>query len=268
MSQKNSEILDDKWIAQSLVESEYPELILPLEPIASEYSPDSEDSLALEYSLDSEDSLALEYSLDSEDSLALEYSLDSEDSLAPEYSFDSEDSLAPEYSFDSEDSLAPPEIDVDPLTGMANNPTVNATWPWSTPPIIGVTALRNAGLQIDLFGRKRRQARVTVSIEVQLNVFNRNRSDLILDSRLLGMDGNVFNGNHNTLFKFPDQRITTGGTYTFSAVIPRSLLNEDHSWFNRDDEIAAMFRLAGPPTDTAPFLVNKTARSSTIRGYF
>jgi len=248
MSQKNSEILDDRWIAASLVESEFPELILPLEPF------------------NSEDSLAPEYSFDSEDSLAPGYSFDSEDSLAPGYSFDSEDPLAPGYSFDSEDPLAPQEINVDPLTGMANNPTGNARGPW--PSLFGVLALTNARLQIDLFGRRQSQARVTVSIEIQLNIFNTNRSDLVLKSRVLGIDGNIFNGYHDRLITFPDQIITKGGTYTFSAVVPRSVLNEDHSWFNRDDEIAARFSLLSPPTDIPPYLVDRTASSPIIRGYF
>ena len=97
MSQKNSEILGDEWITPSLVESEYPGLILP------------QDSLI------------------SEDFLASGDSLISEDFLASGDSLVSEDFLASENNFTSEDFLAPQEIDVDTLTGMAKNPTVNAS---------------------------------------------------------------------------------------------------------------------------------------------
>jgi hypothetical protein len=90
MSQKNSEILGDEWITPSLVESEYPGLILP------------------------------EYSIVSEGSIVSEDFLASGDSLV------SEDFIASENNFTSEYSLAPQEIDVDPLTGISKNPTVNA----------------------------------------------------------------------------------------------------------------------------------------------
>lgn len=97
MIPKNSAILGDEWITPSLVESEYPGLILP------------EDSTVLEDSTVSEDSLV------------------SEDFLASGDSLISEDLFASENNFTSEYSLTPQEIDVDPLTGMAKNPTVNAS---------------------------------------------------------------------------------------------------------------------------------------------
>jgi hypothetical protein len=95
MSQKNSEI--------------FPELILPL------------DSIALEDSIDLEDSIVSEDFLASVDSLVSENFLASGDSLV------SEDFFTSENNFTSEYFLAPQEIDVDSLTGMVTNTTVNAS---------------------------------------------------------------------------------------------------------------------------------------------
>jgi hypothetical protein len=67
------------------------------------------------------DSIALEDSIVSEDFLASENFLASGDSLV------SEDFLASENNFTSEYFLASQEIDIDPLTGMVKNPTVNAS---------------------------------------------------------------------------------------------------------------------------------------------
>ena len=54
-------------------------------------------------------------------------SIVSEDFLASGDSLVSEDFFTSENNFTSEYFLAPQEIDVDPLTGMAKNPTVNAS---------------------------------------------------------------------------------------------------------------------------------------------
>src|SRR4028119_858832 len=203
MSQKNSEILGDEWIAPS-VESEYPRLILP------------------------------EYSIDSEDLIF------QEDSITPEYSIDSEDLIF------QEDSIAPQEIDIDPLTGMARN-----SWPrlfdsfWN-PTNNGsqVTALKDARLNIHPDSMwYQNQMRVTATVKVELSSSDMaliNGGGLVLQSSVWGIDGGrgIFKNRDDHLFNFSDQNITGSGTYTFSTVVSRGVLDEDHSWFDRRDEIA------------------------------
>ena len=107
MSQKNSEI--------------FPELIFPL------------DSIALEDSIASGDSLVSENFFASGDSLVSENFFASGDSLVSENFFASENNFTSEYS------LIPQEIEVDPLTGMEENLTVNTS---------NVTALKTRTLTV------------------------------------------------------------------------------------------------------------------------
>jgi len=245
MSQQNLEILSDERIAPSLLKSEYAELIA------------SADSIAVEDSLDSADSLVVEYPLDSE------YFLDSG------YSFDSGYSLDSENFLISENPLLFQELEVDSLTGVANNPTVDARFPFPIFEPPAPPALQNAKLQIDLFGSNWNQAKVTVTIQVVLNrslVSSAGGIDsLVLKTKALGIDGNLFNGRNDHLFDFSDQKVTGSGTYTYSKIVPRSLLNEDRSWFNRDDEIAARINLVSSNTFS---LLNRVAMTPMIRGYF
>ena len=235
MSQKNLEILGEEWITPSLVESEYSGLILR------------------------EDSIIAVDSIDSRDSITAVDSIDSEDYLAPVNFIGSEDFLG------SENSLPL----VDSLTGMANNPTVNARWPPEPLNLFGVTVLKNAGLRIerDFFSLWEKKAKVTVTIQVELDDFDK-MSNLVLKSRLVGMNGNIFKGNSfkensDNLFKFHDQIISQEGTYTFSASVPYSLLNVNRLFFGGVDEIAAKVSLVSPP-----FPGYKQATTPTIRGYF
>jgi hypothetical protein len=242
MSQKNSEILGDEWIAPS-VESEYPGLIL------SEYSIDSEDLIF------------------QEDFITPKYSIDSEDLIFQE------DSITPKYSIDSEDSIAPQEIDIDPLTGMARN-----SWPrlfdsfWN-PTNNGsqVTALKDARLNIhpDSMWYQNRM-RVTATVKVELSSSDMaliNGGGLVLQSSVWGIDGGrgIFKNRDDHLFNFSDQNITGSGTYTFSTVVSRGVLDEDHSWFDRRDEIAASISLvsysSSPP-------LNLQTRTNIFTGQF
>ena len=241
MSQKSLEIVGEEWIAPSLVESEYSGLIL------------KEDSIA------AVDYTASEYLIFQEDPIFQEYSIDSKDLIFPEYSIDSEDLIFPE------DSIANQEIDIDPLTGMARG---GGPW-WPFPNNSSrVTALKNARLQIDLFGS---QARVTATVKVELDTVlllvasSPLGSSFVLQSSVLGIDGNLLNGRNDRLFNFSNQTVNREGTYTFSKIVPRSLLNEDHSWFNRDDEIAASINLV---SYNSLFPLNKKATTPIIRGYF
>ena len=256
MPQENLEIIGEESIALSLLQPEYPGLILS-----------AAGSIASVESIDSENLIF------QEDPIFPEYSIDSKDLIFPEYSIDSEDlifqegSMAPEYSIDSEklifqeDSIAPQEIDVDPLTGMARNSTFNAFL------MRRGIMVRNTGLQIDLFSRDQRSlARVTATIQIEIDpsvmsLIKSRTVDLTLQSNVWGIDG--WNGD-DRLFNFYNQLITGGGNYTFSAIVPRSVLNEDDSWLDKRDEIAAKFSFASS-NSSFPANINKTTRIITGR---
>src|SRR6476661_1780873 len=250
MTQQTLEILGDEWIEQSLVESEYPELIA------------SENSTALKNSLASEDSLPLEGSLASEDFLPLEYSLTSVYSPGVENSLDSENSLA------SGNPIFFQGIEVDSLTGVPNDPTANAKVSRTRQP----TALLNPQLQIDLFSYTN-QARVTATVTVQLSplvkfYIEEDLVDVTLQSSVWGMDYGFWRGGDNDyLFNFSDQLITRDGTYTFSTFVDRSVLDEDTGFFQGGptDEIAAKFNLVSSDPSLP---VNLEAWTNTITGRF
>jgi hypothetical protein len=116
------------------------------------------------------------------------------------------------------------------------------------------------------------KVRLTATVKVELNnEESANHSyggvNYILQSSVWGIDGNLLNGNNDNLFYFPDQQMTREGTgtYTFSKVIDRNVLNEDHSWFNRDDEISASFSLVSF-NQFAP--LNVSVMTPIYRGYF
>jgi len=93
--------------------------------------------------------------------------------------------------------------------------------------------------------------RVTATVNVQLTkeedaLINPGRGKtgipVNLKSNLWGDDGGL-NGADDNLFLFPLQKITRSGTYTFTANVPRKVLNEDSSFWNNDDEIYSRFSL-------------------------
>jgi hypothetical protein len=252
MTQQTLEILSDELIAPSLLESKYPKLITAEDSLAVKYSPDSEDFIAAKHSL------AVEYFPDSE------YSLDSGYSLGSEYSLDSEDFIATEYFLASKNPIFSQEIEVDSLTGVSNDPTVNARDHGRR-----TNALRDPRLQIDLFSHTN-QARVTATVKVELSplvkfLIEADFVDFTLKSTVWGIDRGYFTNGNDHLFNFSDQIITGEGNYTFSQVVPRSALNEDRSWFDNRDEIAASFSLTS--SDNA-FPLNLTAWTNTITGRF
>jgi hypothetical protein len=220
----------------------FPEFILPLDSLASEDFLPSEDSLAIKYSLPSEDSLASEDSFASEGFLPSEDSLAIKDSLASENSLAIEDSLASEDFLPSKNSIFSPEIDVDFLTGMPNNNTINAR---KKPK----TSLSNATLNIHLSTDIPNHAIVTATVKVELNnylkfLIEEELIDIVLQSSTWGMDRQFREGKRDDLlFYSPDQIITGDGTYTFSTVVPRSRLNEDSALINRRDEISTSISL-------------------------
>jgi hypothetical protein len=274
MSQENSTILGEEWIARSLLEPEYPGLILPVSSIASVNSIDSEDLIFQEYSIDSEALIFQEYSIDSE---ALIFP---EGSIAPEYSIDSEalifpeGSIAPEYSIDSEalifpeDSIANQERDIDPLTGRARG------WgSWGGPfPNNGsqVTDLKDARLNIAIpsiwqLGSKRVTATVKVELDSSQRDFINSGGSLFLQSSVWGIDNTFYDRRNDLLFYFPDQKITQSGTYSFTTVVGTNQLNEDRWWFDNRDEIQASISLVNYSSGS-PFIVR--THTNIFTGWF
>jgi hypothetical protein len=148
---------------------------------------------------------------------------------------------------------------------VPNDPTFNARANRSRK----TTALRDAGLQIDLFSYTN-LARVTATVKVELSplvkfFIQEDLVDLTLRSSVWGIDGGIFRNGNDHLFNFSDQIITGEGNFTFSKFVPRSVLNEDRSWFDNRDEIAASFSLTS--SDSA-LPVNLTAWTNTITGRF
>jgi hypothetical protein len=116
------------------------------------------------------------------------------------------------------------------------------------------------------------EVRLTATVNIELNdaEFTNHRYlgvNYIVQSSVWGIDGNLLNGNNDNLFYFRDQQLTREGTgtYTFSKVITRDVLNEDHSWFNKDDEISASFSLVSF-NQFAP--LNVSIMTPIYRGYF
>lgn len=129
-------------------------------------------------------------------------------------------------------TLSNPTFEVDILTGMPNSYVVKGTVNVELTPF--ETFLVNAGLPLQL------------------------KSDL------WGNDGGL-NGKDDLLFSLAPQSITTPGTYSFNTTVPRGVLNEDNSLFDKRDEVYTRFNLV---SGSNLFPVNIVARSSDIQGYF
>jgi len=148
---------------------------------------------------------------------------------------------------------------------MPNDPTANARVNGSR----RITALRNPGLDITTFSYSN-QALVTATVKVELSpilqfYIQQDWVDIILQCSVWGMDGGILGDGNDRLFNFSDRIITGEGNYTFSTFVNRRVLNEDRSWFNNTDEIAAQFRL----TSSDPAVpVNLTAWTNEVTGRF
>jgi hypothetical protein len=128
-------------------------------------------------------------------------------------------------------TLSQQQLGIDQITGMPNHVTVTTT------------------VRVDLD---------------QLEEFLLNAGLILeLGSSLWGIDGNTFNGGNDHLLSFSPQKITGDGIYTFSQVVHTSVINEDDSWLNRDDEIAAKLDL----TSKSPiFPFHTSSWTGTIYG--
>jgi hypothetical protein len=266
MSQQTLEILSDKQIAPSLLESKYPELIAPVGSIDSDDSIVSVGSIASVDSIDSEDLIFQEYSIDSKDLIFPEYSIDSEALIFPE------GSIAPEYSIDSEDlifqedSITPQEIDIDSLTGIARR---RGPWP-GTNNGSQVTDLKDARLNIAIpsiwqLGSKRVTATVKVELDSSQRDFINSGGSLFLQSSVWGIDNTFYDRRNDLLFYFPDQKITQSGTYSFTTVVGTNQLNEDYWWFDNRDEIQASISLVNY-SSASPLIVR--THTNIFTGWF
>jgi hypothetical protein len=200
-----SEILGDESIARSLVESEYPKLILP------------------QYSIAPVDSIFPEGSITPIDSLFPVNSMDSEGSIDPQkIDFDSLTGMANNptrkamgYIYNGDVVLKDTTLKIDPFLSLGE------TWFRLTATI-----------------------KVELNTPIPTPLIN-GPGNLTLQSTVWGIDGvglDLFNHNDH-LFDFPDQQITQAGYYTFQQDFPKGALNEDDSWFDRKDEIGVKISL-------------------------
>jgi hypothetical protein len=131
-----------------------------------------------------------------------------------------------------------------------------------------MATLSNPNFQVDILTGMPNSYRVTGTVNVQLSQFDRNQIRdglrLELQSKLWGDDGGLA-GADDLLYSFPSRNITAPGTYTFSAIVPRSVLNEDSSIFDNRDEIYNRFSLVSR-TNLNP--LNISINSRTITGQF
>jgi len=129
--------------------------------------------------------------------------------------------------------------------------------------------LSNANFQVDILTGMPDTYQVTGTVNVELTQFETNLVVLLglpleLKSDLWGEDAGL-NGTDEQLFSFTSQSITGSGTYTFCATVPRGVLNEDNSLFDKRDEVYNRFTLQ---SGSNFFPVNIATNSPKITGYF
>jgi len=128
--------------------------------------------------------------------------------------------------------------------------------------------LSGAALQIDILTGMPDHYRVTATVNVELDPFDRflinGGLPLNLYSNLWGEDSG--SNRDDDLFGFPTQTITTSGTHTFSAIVHRGVLDEDHSrLFNERDEVYNRFHLL---SGSNSFPLSVAVNTPTIWGSF
>ncbi len=233
MSQKNSEILGNKQIALSLLESEYPKLIFVEEPILVEEPIFVEEPILVEEPIFVEEPILVEESL------------------------------------------------IDALTGMANNPTGD-----DVPPVgLRSTYLYNAQFSIGISSDMPNHYTVTGSVTVDISEEDMDLLTvypIFLRSTLRGEDRSPYDNNYyeynlfppfdklkiprmdEKLFSFQTQTITAPGIYIFSAIVPRTALDEDKPFGlfeSGEDEVYNDFSIVSGTT-----ILN--VKSITKHGYF
>ena len=129
--------------------------------------------------------------------------------------------------------------------------------------------LSNPTLQVDILTGMPDTYQLTATVNVELTSSEIcSLADcgfpLELRSDVWGDDGQ-FNGADDYLVSFPTQNITGPGIYTFKAVVPRGVLNEDNSMFDKTDEVYDRFSLVSKsnlfpinvPSVTSPVITGK-----------
>lgn len=92
--------------------------------------------------------------------------------------------------------------------------------------------------------------------------------DVQLKSTLWGYDGGELNlGGDDKLFSFPIRNITKSATYTFSAEVSSSVLNED-SRVGSQDEIYNKFILVSQSPPTVPSVPYRARNSPIIKAFY
>lgn len=129
--------------------------------------------------------------------------------------------------------------------------------------------LSNPTFQIDILTGMPNDYQVTGTVNVELDQFETNLVNLLglplyIESNLWGEDSGPNKEDH--LFSFTTQRITAPGTYRFSAIIPRGVLNEDNTIFDKRDEVYNTFSMV---SGSNLFGINvQPINSPTITGTF
>jgi len=129
-----------------------------------------------------------------------------------------------------------------------------------------MATLSNPTFQVDILTGET-TVKVTGTVNVALSPFETSLVSLglplTLQAQLWGNDGGA--GKDDLLYSLSSQSITAPGTYTFSATLPKSVLNEDNSWHDKRDEVYSLFRMT---SGTNLFPLNVSSRSPDIQGYF
>jgi hypothetical protein len=275
MIQKHSEILSDELKTLS-VESEYPGVIFSEEPI-----PPEEPILSLE-PIFSEEPIPPEESVTPLGSIFPVGSTFDVDpiqiDIMPPIEFINPVNWVPPIGFIKPGNWDPPRDPIppkDPLTGIVNDPTGNATGYIYN----GGVVLKDARLNIDPLRPWEGNGfmdgfSITATIKVELDTpsplpFGLMGSpvNLTLQSSVWGIDGvslDFFNKNDH-LFDFPDQKITKAGYYTFQKDVPRGVLSEDDSWLDRKDEISVSIGLVN---SAGTWPANKNVWTPIVSGKF
>jgi hypothetical protein len=130
-----------------------------------------------------------------------------------------------------------------------------------------MATLSNPRFEVDVLTGMPNDYRVIATVNVELTQFE---TFLVNAGLPLELQSNIFaddgpSSRDDLLFPFTTQNITAPGTYSFSAIIPRGLLNEDDTAFNRVDEVYSKFSLI---SGTNLFPVNIETDSPIITGQF
>jgi hypothetical protein len=133
-------------------------------------------------------------------------------------------------------TLSNPTLEIDALTGETYRVTAKVNVQFTPTELYWMNPSRGRGV---------------VSVELKSNLWGYDGGDFLL-------------GGDDNLFSFPTRKMTKSATYTFSAVVARSVLNEDSFLFN-PDEIYNKFSLVSNNTTKVPY---RARNSPIIEGDF